>query len=123
MAAFNTLNSAFPVQGVLILLIYGTIVRFWLRPVLSKRWPYFRDQMSAPYFGLFTAVMLGLHGMLVFNFQDLARHVAMISFFALIWAVIVKGYQWPAQRYSAATYPARAPSRRKFSALKKPFAA
>ncbi len=91
LAAFTTGQSQdVPFGGLILVVAFGMGVRFRLRHYLSKRWPYFEKQLSAPYFFAFLGLLLWSGLMLGAGRERSSELAAVTAYFMLIFAVVLE---------------------------------
>jgi hypothetical protein len=75
---------------IVFLIMYSLWVRYYIRPLLSKKWIFFKEKITAPYFGLsiillfFTAIILAAKN------EKVAEYLAILVYFLLIEGVILE---------------------------------
>jgi hypothetical protein len=76
--------------GLLLVFAYGLAVHYKIRPYLAKKWTFFSERRSAPYFLLFLALLLSCAVMLMFKLNMSAEHTAAIGYYLLVIGVAVE---------------------------------
>ncbi|MBX9812739.1 MAG: hypothetical protein K2Y16_14175 [Burkholderiales bacterium] len=90
MMFMNTAKEAFSWGGLLLVFAYGFAMRYRVRPYLARKWEFFRERHSAPYFLLFIAILLSCAVMLMFKQEAWAERVAVIGYYLLVTGVAVE---------------------------------
>lgn len=78
---------------IIIVIAFGVLVRKGVRPLLVKKWPYFREKLSAPYILAFMALLITCAFLLVFKLEPVAEQVANVAYFLLVVGVGIEVYQ------------------------------
>lgn len=87
---FRAAKDAFSWGGLLLVLAYGVAMRYRIRPYLARKWAFFSERHSAPYFLLFLALLLSCAVMLMFKLEAAAEHAAVIGYYLLVTGVAVE---------------------------------
>lgn len=87
---FNKTKDAFSFGGLFIIATFILLVRYWLRPLLSKRWTYFNEKKSAPYIMVFLIILVFCAIFLIFKLESVAEHLSIIGYFLLVVGVSVE---------------------------------
>jgi hypothetical protein len=83
-------KDAFSMGGLLFAFAYGLAVRYRIRPYLVKKWAFFRERYSAPYFLLFLVILLSSVVTLMLKLGVAAEHLAVIEYYLLVTGVAVE---------------------------------
>lgn len=87
---FSKGEDAFSFGGLFITASFILLVRYWLRPLLSKRWTYFNEKKSAPYIIVFMIILVFCAMFLIFKLESTAEHLSIIGYFLLVVGVSVE---------------------------------
>ena len=87
---FSKAKDAFSLGGLFIIANFILLVRYWLRPLLSKRWSYFNEKKSAPYIMVFLIIQVFCAIFLFFKLESAAKHFSIIGYFLLVVGVSVE---------------------------------
>lgn len=82
----NNLTSSL----ILLLLFYSFWVRYVIRPILAKKWNYFKSNRSAPYFGLAIILLILTAIILAAGNNKVAEQIAIFVYFLLIEGVVIE---------------------------------
>lgn len=83
-------KEAFSFGGLFITANFILLVRYWLRPLLSKRWAYFKEKKSAPYIIAFMIILFFCAIFLIFKLESVAEHLSIIGYFLLVVGISVE---------------------------------
>ncbi len=87
---FSKSREAFSFGGLAITASFILVVRYWLRPLLSKRWTYFNEKKSAPYIIVFMIILILCAIFLIFKLETEAEDLSIIGYFILVVGVNVE---------------------------------
>lgn len=87
---FSKVKDAFSFGGLFITANFILLVRYWLRPLLSKRWTYFNEKKSAPYIIVFMIILVFCAIFLIFKLESVAVDLSIIGYFLLVVGVSVE---------------------------------
>ena len=88
--SFSKAKDAFSFGGLFITVNFILLVRYWLRPLLSKRWSYFNEKKSAPYIIVFMIILILCAIFLFFKLETEAGDLSIIGYFILVIGVSVE---------------------------------
>jgi hypothetical protein len=94
MAFKSESRDAFSWSGVALASAFSFAVRWKLRTLLSRKWGYFANHYSAPYFILFLALLLTCVVMLMLKMDLVAEKLAVIGYFLFVTGVLVEFVQY-----------------------------
>ncbi|MDA8161792.1 MAG: hypothetical protein M0022_02650 [Desulfobacteraceae bacterium] len=90
MIFISAAKNAFSWGGLLLVFAYGFAVRYKIRPYLVRKWNFFSERHSAPYFLMALTLLVLCAVMLIFKLGVAADHAAVIVYYLLVTGMAVE---------------------------------